>query len=326
MTDSHGVAHDVTHGVTNGVIYDVAIVGGGPAGLVAARYCLHARLATSILTPDLGGKVNYPFAIRGVEAMDSVWGAQLVHDFETAVAVAPNLAHIRQRAAQVMVHPDGGYQIALDDGATLRTRTIILATGAAPQRMYVAGEKEYWGRGVSFSAISHAPFFVGRDVAVVGGGERTLVAALELASIARRVFLVVSRPKAMAELPIADLVRSQRNVTAFENWEVQQIYGDDFVTGLSLVGANGETRQLAVEGVFVQLALLPNNELVRDMVDVDADGHIRVNQRCETNVPGIFAAGDVTNIQSEQVIVAVGEGAKAALSAWEYLATHRLPA
>jgi len=199
---------------------------------------------------------------------------------------------------------------------------LIVATGSAPQRLYVEGEIKYWGHGVSFSAISHAPYFAGRDVAVVGNGRRALVATLELAPLARRIYLIAARPQAMAEMPESAQVRSLTNVTSFINWEVQEVLGDDFVTGIGLVGTNGETRQLAVEGVFIQYALLPSNELVRDLVELDHYGHICINHRCETSMPGIFAAGDVTNIQSEQVLVAIGEGAKAALSAWEYLATH----
>ena len=118
------------------------------------------------------------------------------------------------------------------------------------------------------------------------------------------------------------LVRQQHNVSVFSDWEVQEIAGDDFVTGLYLVGANGEIRHLAVEGVFVQFSLLPNNDLVRGLVKLDHEGHICINQRCETSIPGLFAAGDVTNIHAEQVLAAIGEGCKAALSAWEYLATH----
>ena len=206
-------------------------------------------------------------------------------------------------------------------------RSVILATGAAPQRLYVEGEKELWGHGVSFSAASHAPYFAGRDVAIVGGHRRTLVAALELAPIARQVYLIAALPHAMAQLPDAERALTLPNVTSFIGWEVQAIEGDEYVTGISLVGANGETRQLAVDGIFVQMALLPNNEMVRDLVEhgleVGEEGHILVNQRCETSVPGLFAAGDVTNIHTEQVLAAIGEGAKAALSAWEYLAINR---
>jgi NADH-dependent peroxiredoxin subunit F len=302
--------------------YDVVIVGGGPAGLVAARYCLHAHLQAAIVTPELGGKVNYPFALRNLQPVNSVWGAQLVSQFEQIIAEAGELVHVSQQATHIVPTEGSGYQIHLVDGSELHARTVILATGAAPQRLYVEGEREYWGRGVSFSAVSHAPYFAGRDVAVVGGNRRTLIATLELAPLARRIYLIATFPQAMAELPEAARVLALPNVTPFINWEVQAVVGDEFVKGINLVGANGETRQLAVEGIFVQMALLPNNELVRDLAAVDEGGHIIVNHRCETNLPGLFAAGDVTNIQSEQVLVAIGEGAKAALSAWEYLATH----
>lgn len=303
--------------------YDVVIVGGGPAGLVAARYCLHAHLNGAIITPELGGKVNYPFSLRNLQPINVVWGAQLVSQFEQIIADASELSHIPQQAARILPQDGGDYQVRLADGSEIEARTVILATGAAPQRLYVEGEREYWGRGVSFSAVSHAPYFAGRDVAVVGGHRRTLVATLELAPLARRIYLIAAFPHAMAHLPEAERAFEQPNVTPFIDWEVQAIVGDEFVKGINLVGANGETRQLAVEGVFVQNALLPNNELVRDLVQVDESGHIIVNHRCETSLPGLFAAGDVTNIQSEQVLVAIGEGAKAALSAWEYLATRR---
>lgn len=303
-------------------MYDVVIVGGGPAGLVAARYCIHAHLNAAIVTPELGGKVNYPFALRDLHPTNVVWGAQLVAQFEQIVAAEPTLPQIAQEVTKISRADSGIFTVRLADGSDIEARTVILATGAAPQRLYVEGEKEYWGHGVSFSAVSHAPYFAGRDVAVVGGHRRTLIAALELAPIARHVYLIAAQPQAMSQLPEAERVLALPNVTPFINWEVQAIIGDEYVTSISLVGMNGETRQLAVDGIFVQMALLPNNEIIRDLVEVGEEGHILINQRCETSLPGLFAAGDVTNIHTEQVLAAIGEGAKAALSAWEYLATH----
>ncbi len=302
--------------------YDIVIAGGGPAGLVAARYSLHANLTTAIVTSELGGKVNYPFEIRGMEPIDSIWGAQLVHQFETVVAESQTVTHVRDQVTQISRLPDQRFRHQLAANGELYSRAVVVATGASAQRLYVPGEKEYWGRGVSFSAISHAPFFKDRAVAVVGGSLRTLIAALELAQLARHVYLILAQPQVMETYPVAQVLRQQRNVTVFSQWEVQQIYGDDFVTGISLVGANGETRQLAVEGVFIQFGLLPNNELVEGLVEVDEYGHIVIDENCETGVPGLFAAGDVTNIESEQVLISVGEGAKAALGAWRYLVTQ----
>lgn len=306
--------------------YDIAIVGGGPAGLVAARYCLHAHLNAVIITPEFGGKVNYPFALHDLHPTNVVWGAQLVAQFEQILAATPEMPHIAQEVNKISRHGNRRFMVHLADGSEIDARSIILATGAAPQRLYVEGEKELWGRGVSFSAVSHAPYFAGRDVAVVGGHRRTLIAALELAPIARRIFLIATRPQAMSQLPEADKVFALSNVTPFIGWEVQAILGDEYVTGISLVGANGEIRELAVDGVFVQMALLPNNEMIRELVDsgmeVTEEGKILINQRCETSIPGFFAAGDVSDIHTEQVLAAIGEGAKAALTAWEYIVTH----
>lgn len=302
--------------------YDVVIVGGGPAALVAARYCIHAHLNAAIITPELGGRVNYPFALRDQHLTNVVWGAQLVAEFEHIVTSASQLHHVVREVSKVTQKENEHFVLHVADGSKLEARSVIVATGAAPQRLYVEGEKEYWGKGVSYSAVSHAPFFAGRDVAVVGGHRRTLVAALELAPIARQIYLIAALPHAMSNLPEAKSVMGLANVTSFINWEVQAVLGDDYVTGIVLVGANGETRELAVDGVFVQMALLPNNEMIRGLVELGEEGHILINQRCETSRPGLFAAGDVTNIHTEQVLAAMGEGAKAALSAWEYLATH----
>lgn len=303
-------------------LYDVIIVGGGPAALVAGRYCLHARLNVAIVAPELGGRFNHPFALRDLQPVDVVWGAQLLAHFEQVLAGAHELHHIPQLVNRITPSDSGRFTLQLADGESLQARTVILATGAMPQRLYVEGEREFWGRGVSFSSVSHAPYFAGRDVAVVGNNQRTLIAALELAPIARQTYLILAMPHAMNQLPEAELILQLPNVTPFINWEVQAILGDQYVTGIRLVGANGETRELAVEGVFVQNAQLPYNEMIRDLVETGDEGHIIVNQRCETSLPGLFAAGDVTNIQSEQVLAAIGEGTKAALSAWEYLATH----
>lgn len=301
--------------------YDMIIIGGGPAGLAAAAYALHAQLSVALIAPDLGGKVTYPFALRDMPARDTVWGASLVRELE--MRVRNNLDHhFNADVTQLQRLPDGRFSVHLNAGAEQTARTIVLATGARPQRLYVPGETEYWGRGVSFSAISHAPFFHERTVAVVGAGTRAVSAVLTLAPIARQIYFIVSRAQELRDTPASALALNHPKVLVFRNWEVQQIAGDEFVRTIDLVGSNGEIRLLDVDGVFIQFGLVPNNSLVRDYVALDEDGHVMVNQRCETNVPGLFAAGDLTNVHAEQVPVSLGEGAKAALAAWEYLALH----
>jgi thioredoxin reductase len=297
--------------------YDVIVIGGGPAGLAAALYSLQAQLRVALVTPDLGGKVSYPFQLRGLPAVESAWGADLVQQFVAHIE-AKLKAFFPQEVSQLVPRSTGGFHLTLRDGTQLDTRAVILATGAHPQRLYVQGEKEWQGRGVSFSAISHAQFFRGRTVAVVGG-ERGFAAVFKLAGLANRVYYILARKQELASPQVNATAYHNPKVTLIYDWEVQRIVGDDFVTGLELVGVNGENRSLAVDGVFVELGLLPNNSLVRDLVNLDDEGHIIVNQHCETSLPGFFAAGDVTNVYAEQVPVAIGEGVKAALSAWSFL-------
>jgi thioredoxin reductase len=299
--------------------YDVVVIGGGPAGLAAALYAHQAQLRVALVAPGLGGKVSYRFQLRGLPAVESAWGTDLVQQFETHLE-AKLKAFFPQEARHVVLRTSGGFQLTLADTSLIGARSLLVCTGAQPQRLYVAGEKEFQGRGVSFSAISHAQFFRGRNVAVVGG-ERGLAAVLKLAPLANRVYYILAQKNELRRSHLSETVLRNANVQLFYDWEVQGVIGDEFVTGLDLVGVNGATRTLPVEGVFIEFGLLPNVELVRDLVALADDGHILVNQRCETSVPGLFAAGDVTNVQAEQVpVVAIGEGVKAALSAWSYLA------
>lgn len=301
-------------------VYDLVVIGGGPSGLAAASYALHAQLHVALVAPDLGGKVSYPFALRDVPMRDTVWGASLTHDFEERVRAAN--VHVATTVSAIEPQENGEYDVALEGGRWLRTRALVFSTGARPQRLFVPGESDYWGKGVSYSAISHAPFFQDRQVAVIGSGERAVNAVLALAQIASKVYFIVGRDVELESSPAWELALRHPKVLPFHDWEVQQIAGDEYVTGLDLVGVNGEIRSLEVEGVFVQFGLLPNNSLVRSLVDLDREGHILINERCATTRPGLFAAGDVTNVHAEQVPVSLGEGAKAALGAWEYLVTR----
>lgn len=303
-------------------IYDVVIVGGGPAGLVAGCYSLRAHLHIAIIAQEFRGKVNYSFSLRDLHLTNHVWGAELMPQFEQTILESEGIDHITEQATKITRTEQGSFTLHLANDSTIEARALILATGAEPQRLYVEGEKEFWGKGVSASALSHAPYFAGRDVAVVGSNLRTLIAALQLAPIARQIYLIMPLPHAMTQLPEAEHILALPNLASFVQWEVQAIVGDDFVTGINLVGINGETRQLAVDGVFVETALIPNNEIIRDLAEVDEEGHVIIDHRCATSVPGLFAAGDVTDTHAEQILVSIGEGTKAALSAWQYLATH----
>ena len=319
-------------------VLDLAILGGGPAGLTAARYALFAELDVALISPDLGGKVSYPFALRGMTPVDTVWGAEMVREF--AEYVADNLPkHVTEKAVQIMRQDDGDFVITLESGAQLTAHSIIASTGVRAERLFVDGEMKYWGKGLSFSAVSHAPLFKGRAVAVVGSGDRAILAVHILSRLASKVYHIAVRESEI-NIESANAAWRHPNVDVFRGWEVQQIVGDgdladeggtgnqvggtgdDYVRAISLVGMNGEVRQLDVEGVFIQMGLLPNNSALRGLVDLAPDGHILVDQNCATSVPGIFAAGDITSTCAEQVPVSIGEGAKAGLAAWRYLVSR----
>lgn len=295
-------------------MHDLMIVGGGPGGVAAAAYSLHLGLDTLLIAPDLGGKVNYPFAIRGLEMKNVVYGSELVRTFAAKIGSDSHLANTVAKVEKI----EGGFRATLGDGGTREGRSLLITTGAKPRRLYVPGEDEFWGRGLSYSAVSHAPFFVGKEVAVIGNDRRAQVAALELCRAAHRVLLIAPRPQALDEA-LMERVQEQGNVDVFRGWEVIEVEGDEFVTGLRLQNNQGTIREVRLDGVFVELGLIPNSDFVAHLVERDEQGRIKVDQQAATSHDGIFAAGDVTNVYAEQVPIALGEGIKAALSASEYL-------
>jgi thioredoxin reductase len=303
--------------------FDAAVLGGGPAGLTAAAYLLYAQLKVALISPDLGGKVTYPFALRNIPQQDTVWGASLVH--EMTQRVSDDLQHHLTETVATVQHLDNGaFRLTLGSGEQIESKAVVLCTGARPQRLFVGGEAEYWGKGLSYSAISHAPLFVGRDVAVIGGGDRSIAALQILLPLVNHIDYIEARPQPVRDRAKAEAVMNHPKVSVFRGWEIQQVVGDSFVTGIDIVGINGEVRTLPVEGIFVQFGLLPNNGAVHDLVTLDQQGHIVVDEQCTTSLPGIFAAGDVTTVYAEQVPVSIGEGAKAALSAWRYLSAQAI--
>jgi thioredoxin reductase len=244
-----------------------------------------------------------------------------VHEFEDIVR--SNLGHhLPTTVSAILPQENGSFDLVLDNGSSVRTRAIILSTGARAQRLFVPGELEFWGKGVSYSAISHAPFFAGKKVAVIGSGSRAVNAVLALTQLSSQVYFIVGHGGNLEQSSAWEIALRHPKVLAFHDWEVQQISGDEFANHLVLVGANGEIREIEVEGVFVQFGLLPNNGLVREIVSLDDEGHIVIDAFCNTSVPGIFAAGDVSSVHVEQVPISLGEGAKAAVSAWKYLSAR----
>jgi alkyl hydroperoxide reductase subunit F len=297
-------------------MYDLIIIGGGPAGLTAAIYALRKRINVLVVTRDLGGKTQWRLSLPWIEDYQVIRGLEIVNKFKSELEY---LDFARHMEAVDKIERDGGnFVVRTRNGGELKTKAVIVATGVKQLRMNVPGEKEYMMKGLCYSALSYAPLFIDRTTAVIGGDELALRAAAELATIAQKVYVVTPRPA----LPDNDLAHKLQNspiVTVLKDHQVVEVKGDEYARNIVLKDPGGGLQELSADAFFVEMALAPNSQMVEGLVELDEQKCIRVDCANRTNVPGIFAAGDVTSGYAEQVLIAVGEGAKAALSAYEYL-------
>lgn len=297
-------------------MYDLIIVGGGPAGLAAAVYAMRWRLETLLISEDLGGKANYRMQLAGMEGHEAITGGDLVNKFKSQLRYL-DYAHRIDRVVGVVT--DGQtFLVQTDSGASFEGKALIVATGAMPRVLGVPGEERLLGRGVSFSAISHAHLFFDKDVAVVGSDRPALRAVAELIEVARQIYLVTPDDGAL-DSTLGRHVQRAENVELLRNRRVAAIWGREYVESIVVEAAGGAERELPVDAVFVELGLEPQSALVADLVDLNDAGQIVVDRRGRTSRPGIFAAGDVTDSLSEQVLIAIGDGARVGLGAFEYL-------
>ncbi len=296
-------------------MYDLIIIGGGPAGLTAAIYALRKRLNMLLITKDLGGKTNYRLQLPDVDHHLVINGEEVVNRFVNEIEYL-YFTRVMDRVDRIEPTP-GGYLVQTRGGREYSGKALIIATGARGKQLGVPGEREYMMRGLCYSATSYAPLFVDRVTAVVGDGDDALRSAAELAHIARRVTLIAPTHGAL-DSAIARRLRSLPNVVILEGYRVKEVHGDNYARSVT-VARNGDEREVAADAIFIELGLTANTDFVADLVAVDENGRIKVDARNRTSAPGIFAAGDVTEGFAEQVLISVGEGAKAALSAYEYL-------
>ncbi len=299
-------------------MYDLIVIGGGPAGLTAAVYAIRKRLNVVMVSKDLGGKTQWKLALPWIEDYQVIRGLEIVNKFKSELEYldfARNLLaaeKVSRKGDHFVVHTAGGGE--------LETKTVIIATGSKQKRMNVPGEKEFMMKGLCYSALSYAPLFIDRTVVVVGDKVLALRSAAELATIAKQVTLVCPAVK-LPEHPLVKKLESAANVKILMNHSVVEVKGDQFARSAVVKDAKGTTQELAADAIFVEMALVPNSQMIEGLVDRDEEGRIQVDCACRTSVPGIYAAGDVATGFAEQVLISVGEGATAALSAYEYLLT-----
>jgi len=305
--------------------FDVLVVGGGPAGASAAIYAARKGIRTGIVAERFGGQVMDTLGIENFISVKETEGPKLVTALEE---------HVRQYDVDVMNHqravrivPGDVASVHLENGAELKAKAVILATGARWRQMNVPGEKEFMGKGVAFCPHCDGPLFKGKRVAVIGGGNSGVEAAIDLAGIVSHVTLLEFAPDLRADAVLQKKLYSLPNATVIRNAQTTQVTGSGTVSGLMYADrASGETHWLELEGVFVQIGLLPNTDFLRDTVELSRTGEVVVDGAGRTSVPGVFAAGDCTSVPFKQIIIAMGEGAKASLSAFDHLIRTSAPA
>ncbi len=299
-------------------VYDVLIIGGGPAGLTAAVYCIRKGLDTGIIVKSIGGQVADTAAIENYMGYKYINGVELVDKFREQVE---QFSIGYEEGQGVLDISDGEIKkVKLEDKRTVSARTVIIASGKSWKKLNVPGEERLTGRGVAYCSICDAPLFSGKNVIVVGGGNSGVESAIDLASIASHITVVQITNELTADKILIDKLSAFSNVDYIYNSAVTEILGDQVVSGAVIKNIkDGQTGEMAAEGVFIEIGLDPNSSFAREAVALNEYGEIIVDCSCRTSAAGIFAAGDVTSVPYKQIIIAGGEGAKAALSSWEYL-------
>ncbi|MEM0514893.1 alkyl hydroperoxide reductase subunit F [Pseudoalteromonas sp. YIC-827] len=303
--------------------YDVLVVGGGPAGASAAIYAARKGLRTGVVAERFGGQVADTLAIENFISVKATEGPKLVAQLEEHVKDYDVDVIDNQRASRL--YSDNGNHIELENGATLTAKAVILATGARWREMNVPGEREYRGRGVAYCPHCDGPLFKGKPVAVIGGGNSGIEAAIDLANIVEQVTVLEFADTLRADEVLVRKAQSMANITIIKSAQTTEVLGDgNKVTALAYTDRNtGEQHQLSIAGVFVQIGLVPNTEWLKESgVTLSKFGEIEVDNRGATNVEGVYAAGDATNSAFKQIIIAMGSGATASLGAFDYLIRH----
>ena len=306
--------------------FDVLIVGGGPAGAAAAIYAARKGIRTGVLAERFGGQVLDTMAIENFISVKETDGPKLAAGLEQHVREY-EVDIMNLQRADALVPGDDYHEVRTASGAVLKAKSVIVATGARWREMNVPGEREYRGKGVAYCPHCDGPLFKGKRVAVIGGGNSGVEAAIDLAGIVGHVTLLEFANELRADAVLQKKLYSLPNVTVIKEAQTSEVHGDGAkVVGLSYKDrASGETHRVELEGVFVQIGLLPNTDWLKGTVSLSKHGEIEIDARGQTSVPGVFAAGDATTVPYKQIIIAMGAGATASLGAFDHLIRSSVP-
>lgn len=305
-------------------LQDVVVIGGGPAGVSSAIYSARKGLNVTLIADRIGGQVKDTMGIENLISVPKTTGPELsgalqahMNEYDITIKEHLKVSSIEQGDIKT---------VTLSSGEVIQTKTIIIATGAKWRELGVPGEKENIGNGVAYCPHCDGPFYEGKDVAVIGGGNSGVEAALDLAGIVKSVTIFEFLPDLKADQVLIEQVQQRDNISIIKNAATKAILAENGkVAAIEFEDREtNEVKQQALDGVFVQIGLVPNSDFVKDLVSCNPYGEIEVNDKCETSVPGIYACGDVTTVPYKQIIISMGEGAKASLSSFEYLLKHNV--
>lgn len=302
------------------MVYDLIIIGGGPAGISAGIYAVRKKLNTLLVTKEFGGQMSKAHEIENYPGITSITGTDLVKKFvehlkkfDVEIKEGKNVREIKKAG--------NGFEGVLEDGEKFEAKTIIIASGQNPRPLKVPGEEEFLGKGVTYCSVCDAPFFKDKDVVVIGGGNAGLDAALDLTKYANKIYVLEFTDELAGDESTQEKLKKTGKVEFVVNAATKEIKGDKFVESLVYEDKkSGETKELKVQGVFIEIGYVPSSGFIKDLVEFNKGGEIIINkQDNSTKTGGVFAAGDVTDIAYKQIIIACGEGVKAALSVYDYL-------
>ncbi|MBN1679352.1 MAG: NAD(P)/FAD-dependent oxidoreductase [Anaerolineae bacterium] len=296
-------------------MHEVIIIGGGPAGLAAAAYAVRKRMDALFISKGLGGRTNRQLTLPWVEDYQVIVGEETIQRFRTQLDYL-NFMRVRTLVTGIS-QIEGGFRVTVAGGKTYDTQTIIFATGAAGEPLGVPGESDYEMKGLCYSAMTYAPLMVDRNVTVIGEEVMALRAVAELSRIATQVTLI-ARTDGDLDTQVGRRVLAADNVVVKRHAHVVEIKGDDYARAVE-IECEGQREELTTDAIFVERRLVPNTQLVKGLVDFDECGFIKIDARNRTSVPGFFAAGDVSSSSAFQVLMGLGDGEKAALSAYDYV-------
>ncbi len=300
-------------------MYDVLIIGGGAAGLTAALYTGRKKLKTAILTIDVGGQTLLTDNIENYPGVDPMQGSNLMSKFREQ-AEKFGSEFIFGEVDHIIKKEDGNFQLNLSNGETYESKTVILASGKTARKLGIPGEAKFMGRGVSTCATCDAAFFNKKTVAVIGGGNSAMDAAILLEKFADKIYLIHRRDEFRGDEITVDRINNSKRIETVLDSIPNEVSGEDIVEKLVVVNVKTkEEKELKVDGVFIEIGYELKTDFVEKLVELNEIGEIKVDDRCRTSLPGFFAAGDVTTVPFKQTIISAGEGAKAGLEAYRYI-------